>query len=588
MNQKINETLDRIKSAAIKYPVTILMSLTMTVAAIFLIESDYDNEIQNFIALKILLVSALGISLSFGLIMLTQRIGKHGFLAYLAIPFVIGLYFLLPADEDDFTVKYFFLFAPAYVLSHLLVAFVPFLKSENSETDFWEYNKKLFVNFFLTVVFTGVLCGGVELAITAVDNLFNMDFDENIYPDTFMIFLIFGSTLIFLLFTGDGLKKLEEKSDYPNVLKFFTQFVLIPLLIIYVVILYLYSIKILINWELPRGWVSYLVLVYSMVGILALLLVHPLRGEDAKSWVRIFGKMFYYTLIPLLVLLFVAIFTRLLEYGFTEARYYVVLLALWLTLVVGYFALKKNPGIKFIPISLFVFGIFSLLMPFANAFSVAKNSQKNNLMKVLTENKLLKDGKIDFSREVKIEVVNEISDKFRFLDERGQLDYLLTLVDDNPSKNKAQGYRTWNLRNKFSNIIYDKDSEYSNYQYYTIENLKTSYETEDYDYLIPFADERNNEINIGEDTLKIDRNSNQFKMALNDKFEKDLMPEIKKIVNENSDLINDKQVDDFSILTDLGHYRIKVIIRYINVNIDSDNEPKYRVVDYVILASKKE
>ncbi len=88
--------------------------------------------------------------------------------------------------------------------------------------------------------------------------------------------------------------------------------------------------------------------------------------------------------------------------------------------------------------------------------------------------------------------------------------------------------------------------------------------------------------------MKIDRNSNQFKMALNDKFEKDLMPEIKKIVNENSDLINDKQVDDFSILTDLGHYRIKVIIRYINVNIDSDTEPKYRVVDYVILASKKE
>lgn len=588
MNQKINETLGRIKSAANKYPVTILMSLTMTAAAIFLIESDYENEVQNFIALKILLVSALGISLSFGLSMLSQRINKFGFLAYLCIPFVIGFYFLLPADEDDFTVKYFFLFAPSYVLSHLLVAFVPFLKSENSETDFWEYNKKLFVNFFLTVVFTGVLCGGVELAITAVDNLFNMDFDGNIYPDTFMFFLIFGSTLIFLLFTGDGLKKLEEKSDYPNVLKFFTQFVLIPLLIIYVLILYLYSIKILINWELPRGWVSYLVLVYSMVGILALLLVHPLRGEDAKSWVRIFGKMFYYTLIPLLVLLFVAIFTRLLEYGFTEARYYVVLLALWLTLVVGYFALKKNPGIKFIPISLFVFGIFSLLMPFANAFSVAKNSQKNNLMKVLTENKLLKDGKIDFSREVKSEVVDEISDKFIFLDERGQLDYLLTLVDDIPSKTKLSGYRSWNFRNKFSNIIYEKGSEYSDYQYYTIENLKTSYETEDYDYLIPFVGESGKKFNIGGDILKIDRESNQFILTLNDKFEKDLMPEIKKFVDENSDLINDKQVDDLSVLTDLGPYQIKVLIGDISVNTDGVNEPNYRVSDFVILASKKE
>lgn len=588
MNQKINETLGKIKSAAIKYPVTLLMSLTMTAAAIFLIESDYANEIQNFIALKILLVSALGISLSFGLSMLSQRMNKFGFLAYLCIPFVIGFYFLLPADEDDFTVKYFFLFTPAYVLSHLLVAFVPFLKFENSETDFWEYNKKLFVNFFLTVVFTGVLCGGVELAITAVDNLFNMDFDGNIYPDTFMFFLIFGSTLIFLLFTGDGLKKLEEKSDYPNVLKFFTQFVLIPLLIIYVVILYLYSVKILINWELPRGWVSYLVLVYSMLGILALLLVHPLRGDDAKSWVRIFGKMFYYTLIPLLVLLFVAIFTRLLEYGFTEARYYVVLLALWLTLVVGYFALKKNPGIKFIPISLFVFGIFSLLMPFANAFSVAKNSQKNNLMKVLTENKLLKDGKIDFSREVKSEVVNEISDKFIFLDERGQLDYLLTLVDDNPSKTKLSGYRSWNFRNKFSNIIYEKGSEYSDYQYYTLTNSKTAYDTDGYDYLIPFAGESGKKFNIGEDTLKIDRESNQFKLTLNDKFEEDLMPEIKKIVNENSDLINDKQVEDLSVLTDLGPYRIKVIINSISINIEGSSEPKYHIRKFIVLASKKE
>lgn len=97
----------------------------MTAAAIFLIESDYKNEVQNFIALKILLVSALGISLSFGLSMLSQRINKFGFLAYLAIPFVIGFYFyclltmtILRSNTFSFT--------PAYVLSHLLVAFVPF------------------------------------------------------------------------------------------------------------------------------------------------------------------------------------------------------------------------------------------------------------------------------------------------------------------------------------------------------------------------------------------------------------------------------------------------------------------------------
>ena len=75
--------------------------------------------------------------------------------------------------------------------------------------------------------------------------------------------------------------------------QFFTQFILIPLLIIYVVILYFYCAKIVINWQLPRGWVSYLVLAYSIVGIFALLLVHPLKELKLKSWIVIFSKLFY-------------------------------------------------------------------------------------------------------------------------------------------------------------------------------------------------------------------------------------------------------------------------------------------------------
>ena len=105
--------------------------------------------------------------------------------------------------------------------------------------------------------------------------------------------------------------------------------------------------KILINLGLPRVWVSYLILIYSVVGILALLLVHPLKEESAKSWVKVFSKIFYYTLIPLLVLLFVAIFTRILEYGYTEPRYFVLLLAIWLTTVVLFYFYKKAT-IKFV------------------------------------------------------------------------------------------------------------------------------------------------------------------------------------------------------------------------------------------------
>src|SRR5690606_23567360 len=312
----------------------------------------------------------------------------------------------------------------------LLVSFVAFVRKQDHENNFWQYNKNLFVNFFLTLVFTGVLTGGVLLAILAVDNLFNVGFEENIYGQIFVSLLIFGSSFIFLLFNETGLDFLEKEGKYPVVLKFFTQYVLIPLLCIYVVILYFYSGKILINWELPRGWVSYLILAYSIVGILALLLVHPLKENTDKSWIGIFSKVFYFTLIPLIVLLFVAIFTRVLEYGYTEPRYYVLLLSIWLSAVVLYFIFRKSPSIKFIPISLFCFGTFALIFPYLNAFSVAKRSQKNQLEKILTQNNLLKNGKIDFTKEVQDTVATEIADKFVFLNDRFQEDYLNSLLDE--------------------------------------------------------------------------------------------------------------------------------------------------------------
>ena len=98
----------------------------------------------------------------------------------------------------------------------------------------------LFINIFLTAIFTGVLTGGVELAIVAVDQLFDFNFSDKIYLRVFYLLAIFGSSLIFLLFNEKGLEYLEKEGTYPVVLKFFTQYILIPLLIIYVVILYLY------------------------------------------------------------------------------------------------------------------------------------------------------------------------------------------------------------------------------------------------------------------------------------------------------------------------------------------------------------
>lgn len=590
MKLKLSEILGNAQKVIIKYPMTLLMSAVMTTAAIYLNESYYENKDINYIITKILSVSALGISLSFALKMLTQRTRKFFWLEFLLIPFLIAYYFVFPTKEDDFTEIYTFVLIPSYLLAHLLVAFIPYLKRDETEANFWEYNKNLFVNFFLTVVFAGVLCGGVELAISAMDNLFNLDIDSDWYINTYFFFLIFGSTFIFLLFNIGGLESLEKKTDYPVVLKFFTQFILIPLLIIYAVILYLYSFKILISWELPRGWVSYLILAYSMLGILALLLVHPLKDEIEKSWVRLFGKIFYYSLSPLLVLLFVSIFTRLLEYGFTEARYFVLLLAIWLSVVTIYFAFFKKPTIKFIPISMFIFGIFALTFPFLNAFSVAKYSQKKSLMKILTENNLLKDGKINFYHPIKSELVNEIEDKFEFLDERHQRDYLMNLLpDDFPKANLVNEYRIWYLSDRFTHIE-EADKQNNSYRQINLSNAKDLYEIKEYDYVFTIfgsmGDKYEKEIKLGNDNLTFMRAKGEFSLKLNNKETLDLLPQIKKFFKDKATSYKSYNVDDLSIENTLGKYKIKLIFESLNMS-KGNKVDTYYYYDNILILIKK-
>lgn len=569
MNQKISEIFGKASFAIQQFPLVLLMALSASISLMFIAEENFRTSEKVFTLTKLTLVSCLGISLMFGLKILSQRIGKQILLELGGILFLIGFYFLLPKMQKDFTEVYAFLLIPTFVLSHLFVSFASFFR-QKTEMHFWQYNKNLFINIVLTVIFTGVLTGGVELAIVAVDKLFDFNFNDKIYLRVFYLLAIFGSSFIFLLFNEKGLEYLEKEGNYPVVLKFFTQYILIPLLIIYVVILYFYSAKILINWELPRGWVSYLVLAYSIVGILAILLVHPLKENSAKSWVKMFSKIFYFTLIPLLILLFTAIFTRILEYGYTEPRYFVVLLSIWLATVVFYFIINKNASIKFIPTSLFAFGLFALIFPYLNTFSVAKRSQENQLLQILNENKLLDNKqKIDFSRRVVDSTATEIANKFEFLGKRNETESLLKLIDIKKQKDLAkeinQSKNSYSLyyivKDQFSNIK-KTDKSTSDYQRLELISNQQIVDVSGYNYVFYFNRYNHSAKTIGNDTFEIfDRITDeepQLKVILNSKEEADFSSLIKDLKTKYKGKIGKINLPEMAMEGDLEKYHLKI------------------------------
>jgi hypothetical protein len=110
-------------------------------------------------------------------------------------------------------------------------------------------------------------------------------------------------------------------------------------------------------------------------------------------------------------MLFIAISMRLADYGITINRYIVLLLGVWLTIVCIYFMIGKN-NIKFIPISLCVMMLLTSFGPWS-MFSVSEKSQSERLKTILTENGILKDGKVVNEQTIKVDS-NYYSQQFEY------------------------------------------------------------------------------------------------------------------------------------------------------------------------------
>ncbi|MFT7065960.1 MAG: hypothetical protein ACJAUO_001538 [Sediminicola sp.] len=264
---------------------------------------------------------------------------------------------------------------------HLFILFAPFAFTWNSAA-YWNYLKNIATSIFKSLFFSGVIFLGLVLAMTAVKFLFDYDLDAKRYGQLFIICLGIVNSWIFLAdFPRDIMESTEMK--YGKALEVLVTYILIPLALLYMLILYAYSIKIIVAWELPKGWVSYLVTALAFLGFLIQVLINPVQ-KTLKSWsINYFYPLFYILLGPLLILLFIAISRRILDYGITENRYFVFALALWITGNTLYLLLSKNKSLRILPISLFLITMM-VSFGFWGAFAVSKNSQAKQFEKVYT------------------------------------------------------------------------------------------------------------------------------------------------------------------------------------------------------------
>ena len=378
-----------IVSAIANYPLVIIMAVALGAESIWLIhheETDLFDEVLPW-----MLAQGMGISLFFALHTvsryrkLSRPVTAGILIAGIGVLYLIGYHFdymMSMAREETMVLE-----VVGYALaSHLLVAFLPFFR-KNTLNGFWQYNKSLFLRAFTTILYTGVLFAGLSGAIAAIQELFDVEFTAKIFAYLWFVMAFPVSALIFCAGVplADDIDALESSSDLPSGLRLFVQFVLLPLVVVYLCILYAYMGKIILTWTLPQGWVTILIMAFSVIGMLAMLLVHPFQQLTEHAWIKVITKNYYRSLLPLLVLQYVAIFTRISDYGFTSARWAVVAITAWLTFITVYKVFFKGKNIILIPYTLCAVAILFLIGPLSHkSISVWSQTAKiNRLVKTL-------------------------------------------------------------------------------------------------------------------------------------------------------------------------------------------------------------
>jgi hypothetical protein len=383
------------KESLTRFPLTILSSFIAVAVGIYLTECGKD--ISNiFPYINVLLCMALGIPLYFCAVVLSGKMGlskkNNAYLMLAASCILICIFFTLPDSESTHNTTLPYIKYGIYNITiHLFVSFLPFIFSRQLN-GFWQYNKILFIRVWASVLYSGVLYLGLALALIALKLLFDIDLHNELFFEFFIVIGGLFNTWFFVSGIPKDFDKLEDIAEYPKGLKIFSQYILLPLLTLYLVILYFYGGKILMQWNWPKGIVSYLIICISVLGILTFLLLHPYGNLSGNSWIKKISKAYYLALFPLLIILFIAIFMRVSDYGITINRYVIILLGIWLTVVCIYTSIGKT-NIKFIPASL---AVMLLLMSFGpwGMFSVSERNQVNRLKSILEKGGILESGKI--------------------------------------------------------------------------------------------------------------------------------------------------------------------------------------------------
>ena len=187
----------------------------------------------------------------------------------------------------------------------------------------------------------------------------------------------------------------DEELRSTRTLQTLIDWILTPALLIYTAILYLYGLQILVQWNLPKGGVAYLVFGFTI----ALFLVKALQEFAAKRRYDWFYGRISYAALPPLVLFWAGVAQRVGDYGLTDWRVYLIVCGAVMTLAVGVFLHRRTARDYYIAATAFALFFLTAYVPRFSATALSLRSQTARAQRLAAETGLADTaGRLDLAR----------------------------------------------------------------------------------------------------------------------------------------------------------------------------------------------
>ena len=430
-----------------RFPLPSIIILIITGFLLYLVNTEIESITSLRITLSLIVTFFLSVGVS---LFLERKAMSYQRLWYIA-PLIYGVLFYMtmnPLTNDWMldSITYFILHLVGFIgLSFFAPYCMNLFYKKELDIEYANYFTKIAWTLLMSCIVGGALIALGFIAISSVMALFELSsfFEEGkIYGNWAVLALSLIAPLYYLIHLPEG-KSIEKRHyDTNRFFSFLVRYIATPFIVLYFIILYAYSAKVLLNFQdWPKGMISWMVIGFSTFGYLTY--IFSKSYEDESKIVAIFRRYFPYVVPAQILMLAYAIYLRIAQYDLTMNRYFVVIFGCWLAIISLYYIMSQRKSLTIITSSLTALALIISIGPWS-VYRLPLVRQYNHLVHNLTVAGMYNNGVISKKKGVlDAALENDIYSEIQYVCSYSHCEKIKTLFAAELTGKEAEYEKKW-------------------------------------------------------------------------------------------------------------------------------------------------